>query len=111
MVSSEVRGNVFLVHLVGNLEISDSQTLEEMVRNAMTKGYRFFVLDFSEVVYLNSSGARVLLVIERELGRVGGRMILAALNDTVRRTLGIIGLDRVFTIVNDKEEALRLMGL
>ncbi|MFN3660688.1 MAG: STAS domain-containing protein [Brevinematales bacterium] len=92
------------------MSVSDSQSLEEMGQNLLQQGKIFFVLDLKDLEYLHSSGARVFLVLLREVKSRKGRMILSGIQPHVRKTLEIIGLSGVFEMVNSVEEALSLLG-
>ncbi|MFN4217408.1 MAG: STAS domain-containing protein [Brevinematales bacterium] len=110
MVSLEHRGAVSVLHISGNLDVSDSQLLEEMGKNLLQQGKISLVLDLKEVEYLHSSGARAFLVLLREVKSRQGLLILSGIQPNVQKTLEIIGLSGVFEMVNSVEEALNLFG-
>ncbi|NPV37703.1 hypothetical protein BREVNS_1795 [Brevinematales bacterium NS] len=110
MVSLEPRGAAVVLHISGNLDVSDSQSLEEMGKNLLQQGKIFLVLDLKEVGYLHSSGARAFLALLREVKSHSGRMILSGIQPNVRKTLEIIGLAGVFEMTQSVEEALSLLG-
>jgi anti-anti-sigma factor len=67
------------------------------------------VLDFSAVDYINSSGLKAILVTAKHLERVGGKLVLCALNQNVMMIFEMIGFSRILTIVPGREEALRAL--
>lgn len=53
---------------------------------------RAFVVDFSEVPFLDSSAAHSVELLSRKMGRKGGRLYLSGTSPDIRRTLTSIGL-------------------
>jgi len=64
------------------------------------------VVDLREVQYMDSSGLGTLIEAFRIVKGNGGRLVLLAPGDCVRRMLEIAKLDRFFTIIDDEHGAL-----
>ncbi|URA09130.1 STAS domain-containing protein [Thermospira aquatica] len=106
MVSAEPAGKGMVFSIVGNLDVLDSQSLEEMASSAFQAGCSFFVFDLSQVTYMHSSGASSLLAIQKLAQPKGVRMVLVSCHPNVKRTLQIIGLDGLFEMRDSLDEAL-----
>ena len=56
------------------------------------------LLDLSDLEFIDSSGLRELVVASRRQQELGGRVVLHAPSDPIRRVLEIVGLDQILTI-------------
>ncbi|MCX7882876.1 MAG: STAS domain-containing protein [Brevinematales bacterium] len=109
MVSLEFRETIAIFQVIGNLDVSDAQSLEEMGRNLIHQGKCRFLVDLRGVPYLHSSGARALLVLLRETKAHQGRMVLVGLQPKVKKTLEIIGLGEIFEVVDSVDDAMAIL--
>ena len=56
------------------------------------------VLDFSEVTFMDSSGIAVVINALRSITRIGGRLILSALNEQPKKVFKSSGMDKIVDI-------------
>lgn len=66
-----------------------------------------FILDFSGLDYISSAGLRSLLVLGKKAAARNGRVVLAAVRETVREIFAISGFDKLFAVEKSVEDALR----
>jgi exopolysaccharide biosynthesis WecB/TagA/CpsF family protein len=66
-----------------------------------------FVLDFSSVNLIDSTGVALLLVLQKKLRADGRRLVLASLSRGARRALTLMHLDHEFVIMPDLAAARR----
>ena len=57
-----------------------------------------FVLDFSEVTYLDSAALGMLLLLREHAEKLSGKVEIRRANDDVKRVLVIANFDSLFTI-------------
>ncbi len=74
------------------VDCANCDQLEAQIRQVSDGADRRVVVDLAAVTFLDSSGMRVLVVIDRELRTRGGELVLANLNRAVRIALGAGGL-------------------
>jgi anti-anti-sigma factor len=89
--------------LIGELDISNAETLAAAVeRDAQEEGD--ISLDLSELIFMDSSGIRVLLrIIDRLDGR--GELVLLSPTSSVRHVISVMGLeDRGSLVVVESAE-------
>lgn len=84
-----------------------SEGLQELVRQ-MPRGHAL-VLDFAEVSLASSSMLGTLLMIQRRLYALGGKLRLCELNEGLRSVLRTTNLDRILTIDRDRRESLEAL--
>jgi anti-anti-sigma factor len=109
MVDVEDKGDVTLLKVSGRLEINLALELEEIINNHITNGKKLFIFDLGDVHYLSSSGIRVFIATLRQLKDIKGRMVLSNLSANVIKTLKIVELDGLFDIINNVDDALKVL--
>ncbi|QCK15484.1 STAS domain-containing protein [Mangrovivirga cuniculi] len=73
------------------------------------EGVGNLVIDLADVKYMDSSGLSALLVGNRLFTEDGGDFILCNISDHVMKLINISQLDKVLSIVQNKEEAVDLV--
>jgi anti-anti-sigma factor len=68
---------------------------------------RLLVVDCHKVGQLSAAAVRTLLTCKRKLAPVGGRLVLCALSEKVRKVFRVSGFDQDFLIVASRAEAVR----
>lgn len=96
-----------LIRLSGNLmEKSQATDLLEETAAYINRDITFFILDFSEFNYMNSSGLSVMLNIITRARKAGGDAVVCSIPEQLKTLLHITKLSEVFTIVNNAEDAM-----
>jgi anti-anti-sigma factor len=98
--------SVELVAVSGELDMSNSMELRRHVERAMRDGRDRIVIDLDGLKHMDSSGLAALIDSHQLAEARGGRFALVITSESVRRTVEVRGLDRLFTIVPNREEAL-----
>jgi len=68
------------------------------------------ILDLSAVEFMDSSGLRVILHLQRELTAAGGQLVLCGPTTEVRNTFTLTGLDRHLTVADTPASAETLLA-
>lgn len=76
----------------------------EIVKN----GERHLILDFSGISECDSYGISELLRLHRSIQNIGGKMVLACLNELLLKVFSITKVDTVFNIADTVPLALEL---
>jgi len=97
-ITVEINGTVASINLSGGI---DHATREEFKRaNSQvlsTDGVREIHVNFAETTFLDSSGIRALITLQREVDASDRSLILFNCNETMREVFEIGGFDKVFT--------------
>lgn len=83
---------------------------KEILRAAISqieKGFTNFVVDFSDMKYMNSVGLSFLIGLMKKLNAANGKLVLANVNNAIAKLLMITKVDSLFTIKSSTEEAIR----
>ncbi|MFN0049613.1 MAG: STAS domain-containing protein [Cytophagales bacterium] len=80
--------------------------LKTEITTLHAEGTNNFIIDFSDVKYIDSSGISAILLAKRVCENAGGILAIFGLNEGVRKVLGIAQLDKVLTILPTLAEAI-----
>ena len=96
---------VCVVTPAGEIDLASAPRLKSSLVGLLDEGYARFVLDLSEVRYLDSTGLGVLIAFSRRLTD-DGQIVLAHAPDPVLGLLELTGLDARFQTFASVEDAL-----
>jgi anti-anti-sigma factor len=102
-------GTVVLA-LAGELDLAVGPRFRELVQGAVADAPSLVVVDLEEVGFMDSTMLRELLRAHREVGEVGGAMVVAGAQSSVRRLLELTGTADVFAVAASRDEALASQG-
>ena len=85
-------GDERVLSLSGELDPHTAPVLSAELDDAIAAGTSTVVLELSGLGFVDSSGLRVIIAANTELGERGGRLVLRSPSETVRRLLEITGL-------------------
>lgn len=88
---------------------SNSKDFKESILDPANASYRNFIVDLSNVKYIDSSGLSAVLLAYKSCKAKKGLMVLCGLNDAVKSLIKISQLDTILAIVSTYEEARDLI--
>ncbi|MDX2175330.1 MAG: STAS domain-containing protein [Candidatus Sumerlaeia bacterium] len=106
-IKHDSTGELDVVRLKGRLDLAGAEVAEEFFakfRKSVTSGTAL-VVSFRDLLYISSSGLRVLLAAFKDLQAKGGHMVLCEMNVSVEEVFRFAGLDAVFRIYATEREA------
>lgn len=110
MIEIETPDGAVVARLRGDIDMSNTPDIEDAVADAVTSEARGFVLEMSEVTYLDSAGIRLLYVLdERATGRQQQLVIVVPTESFINRTLEAAGAIGSLRVVVSLAEALDLL--
>lgn len=90
--------------LSGEIDLSTVEELQERLEPALEEDPGLIVLDLRQVSFLDSSGLRLILRLNKRQEERGGRLVLVRGGRRVARVLEITGVDRELEQVDDPAE-------
>ena len=106
IVKEELEG-ITILKVFGRIDRAVVSEFSNEVKKALKESNYKLVIDMGGVIHINSLGVGVLINSLREARLEGGNLILANLNNTLKRILKIMGLFRLFVYTNSVEEAVK----
>jgi anti-sigma B factor antagonist len=93
------------VAVYGEVDIAAVQALEAALDEAIRASVGAFVIDLTEVEFIDSSGLSVLLRARALLGREDRPLVVICPRGAVRRLLELAGAADVFVLYGSRDEA------
>ena len=100
-VRSEFRGGACRLTVIGELDIATTPQLEEAARATITPGVRDLTIDLGEVSFMDSSGLRLLIVLNERASAEGWVLRLLQPAGAVLAVLALTGADKNLPFVED----------
>ena len=98
--------DVRVIKVCGELDALVAPKLKERIAKQIELDINKFVIDFSDLVHINSLAMGILRGKLRVVRDLGGDIKLVGLNDHIKTIFEMIGLDELFDIYNTEEEEI-----
>ena len=98
--------DIRIIKVCGELDALVAPKLKERIAKQIELDINKFVIDFGDLVHINSLAIGILRGKLRVVRDLGGDIKLVGLNDHIRTIFEMIGLDELFDIYATEEEAI-----
>lgn len=95
-----------VVAVSGEVDIFTAPDLKRTIASAIEDGARHLVVDLTNTRFLDSTALGVLIGAVKRLRPLDGKLAIVNTEPSTAKTFQITGLDRIFTIVATRDEAL-----
>jgi anti-sigma B factor antagonist len=95
-----------VVAVSGEVDIFTAPDLKRTIALAIEDGAHRLVVDLTQTRFLDSTALGVLIGAVKRLRPLDGRMAIVNTEPSTAKTFQITGLDRIFTIVPTRDEAV-----
>jgi anti-sigma B factor antagonist len=99
------RGDVTILAVKGEVDLYTAPSLKERIADLVAGGQTRIAVDLAGVEFMDSTGLGVLIGALKRCKDGGGSLSLVAPRDPVVKVLSITGLDKVFAIHDNVEQA------
>lgn len=106
-VSVETIDKVKVLEIEGMLNTGSSPDAEKQLTRLIESGEKRILVNLEKLDYISSSGLRVLLAAAKRLKSSDGELRICGLNDFVEEIFQISGFSTIFTVYENKTEALK----
>ncbi len=106
-VTDTKKGNFLVINLSGRLDTSNYGELEKKLIGFIDAGEKEIAVDCSGLIYISSSGLRVLLMALKKITSAGGKFHLCCLQDNIREIFEIAGFTSIFRVFDTLDEAIK----
>jgi anti-sigma B factor antagonist len=106
-IKQEQLGTLRILGLAGRLDTETAVDVELALQDLLGAGERQFLIDLGGIGYVSSAGLRVLLGLAKQLDGGKGTLRLCGLNASVRQVFDVAGFSKLFTILPDRNAALK----
>ncbi len=94
-VTIDKQDNITIVAMEGKLDGVTSQDAYDQILPTVTDNCRL-VFDMEYCVYVSSAGLRIILMLGKQIKRVGGLGVMANLSEEVLEVMEMTGFDHIF---------------
>ena len=110
MIGIESQDGVVVARLSGDIDMANTGAIEDAVGRSVTSEARGFVLEMTDVTYLDSAGVRLMYRLdERASGRQQSLVVVVPPGALINRTLEAAGALGSLRIVASVDEAVDLL--
>jgi len=106
-----VRDDTLVINPGRMLDNNNAHEMVEAIALAQVKGYKFIIMDMSDLEFLSSAGVGSILGTVETSRKMGGDIILCNVSDTILHVLKVLDLADFLTIKATQKEALTLCGI
>lgn len=95
-IMTQRHGHEILLCVQGELDVSNRDSLREVIDGLLEPSLQTLVLDLSGLSFADCASLSILLSAHQHLAEQGRELIVLDAQPLVRRLLAVTGLDRVF---------------
>ena len=106
IASERLDGGVFVIALSGEVDLYTAPEFKQQLLEAVADGARHVIVDLSETTFIDSTTLGVLVGGVRRLREKNGDLSLVCSDRNVTKIFEITGLNQVFSIAPNRDEAL-----
>jgi len=106
-VFNEKKNGTTCLRVEGRLDAGAAPAFEKALLSAIKEDSSKLIVNLADLAYISSAGLRALLVGAKEVKARGGKMILAAANESVKKVFDISGFSSIFDLQDSLDEALK----
>lgn len=85
--------DIAVLGVQGEVDVRNFEELESQLRRMVERGCRRILLDFGELDFMSTEGARVVHDVNRFLSARGGELTIVGASRRVQRLFTVIGMD------------------
>ncbi|HNR90138.1 MAG TPA: STAS domain-containing protein [Spirochaetota bacterium] len=102
-------GAITIVEIKGPVNAETSPDFERYLTRLLEQNKTFIALDMGGVDYVSSAGIGLMLYMQKAIASRNGFLVVYRLPSEVRSLYEILGFDKVFTVTDTRDEALRII--
>lgn len=97
-IKKTTNGNEVVMQLVGRLDTNAAPLLIKEMEDVLVEGVESFVLDMEDCDYVASSGLRAILVAQKKMNSLQGKMVVKNVISDVMEVFEMTGFADILTI-------------
>ena len=109
-ISTENNEGIHFIVVNGEIDAGSSIYLDNALKNAIENGEKKIIADLSGLDYISSAGLGVFISHLDEFKLHNVELALFGINETVKQVFDILGLEKLLTIEETKEEAINSLN-
>jgi stage II sporulation protein AA (anti-sigma F factor antagonist) len=107
IIKTGKENNAIIVKITGRMDAVTAPEFEKALGAWIDESEKHFVMDLSALEYISSAGLRSILVIAKKLKALNGKILLAAMEESVNEVFEISGFNSIIPIHDTVQAAIR----
>ena len=103
--TEQLSDDAYVISLAGEVDLYTAPEFKQQLLEVIGQGGTEVVVDFTDTTFIDSTTLGVLLSVVKRVRPEGGAVVLVCPDRNVKRIFEITLLDRVFAIVDTRDEA------
>lgn len=100
--------DLVLLEMKGKLvDKAEAVDIGAEVEEQIASNHNRFIIDLSDLEYMNSTGLNIILNLMNKCRNMGGEAVVAGSTSRIKSLFSVTKLDTVFTLKDSREEAVR----
>jgi anti-sigma B factor antagonist len=108
--TEQLDGDSYVISLAGEVDLYTAPEFKQQLLEVIGQGGKEVVVDFTNTTYIDSTTLGVLVGGVKRLRSNDGQLSLVCSVRNITKIFEITGLDRVFTIYPNRDEAVSKLG-
>jgi anti-anti-sigma factor len=96
--------------LEGRIDALSATDIEKALDGLMAAGERGIGIDFEKADYISSAGLRIFMRVQKQLGKVGGEIVLASVPPAILEIFKMTGFHQLFHMVDTRQEGESILS-
>lgn len=109
-IATEHIDQLLYIEVDGEVDAGSSIHLDNALKKALMEGEKKILVDLTKLRYISSAGLGVFISHLDEFEAEQVRLALYGVNETVQQVFDILGLEKLLTIKNSREEAIESLN-
>ena len=108
--TEQAAGETYVIALTGEIDLYTAPEFKQQLLDVIGQGAKHVVVDLTDTTFIDSTTLGVLVGGVKRLRPNDGQLSLVCSDRNITKIFEITGLDRVFTIYENRDEALSGIG-
>ncbi len=109
--TEQLSGDGYVISLTGEVDLYTAPEFKQQLLEVIDHGGKDVVVDFSGTTFIDSTTLGVLVGGVKRLRSNEGQLSLVCADRNITKIFEITGLDKVFTIYPNRDEAVAAIGV
>jgi anti-anti-sigma factor len=92
------------------LSAGSSPELLYWVNSILDSGAKTLLIDFRDVLFMDSSGLGALVIVRNRVQKIGGRLMFCSLNGQARMLFDISGMEQMFEVYENADACRKVLA-
>ena len=106
-VETQRDGANLVLKAKGRIDGNNASEFQEAFLSAIDHRDRMVVIDCQDLTFISSAGLRAILLMSKDIGRVGAKLAVCSLSSEVKQVFVMSGFQKLIPIHDSLTEALQ----